>query len=60
MRSFIYVEYDGFPFGLRNFIENGVHDVQEFVTRQRCWRLLFKVVNEVVQQEIRACKSRLI
>lgn len=48
MIDIAYVEYDGFPFGLRNFIKNCVHDVQEFVARQRCWRLFFKVVYKVV------------
>lgn len=47
-----YLKYNGFSLGLREFVENGVHDFEVLWASQCCWCIFFKVVDEIVQQEV--------
>lgn len=51
----IYLEDDGFAFRLGHLVENRLHDLQEFVVRQRGRIVLLEIVDEVVQQKVGAC-----
>lgn len=57
-RRYAYLEYDGLALRLRHFVEDRIHDFQEFVTRQIGRIVLLEVVDEVVQQEICAYMIR--
>lgn len=52
-----YLKYNGFSFGFREFVENGVHDFEVLRASQCCWCIFFEVVDEIVQQEVCTCRE---
>jgi len=51
-----YLENDGLAFRLRCLAENVVHNFEIFVPWQSRGIVLIEVIDEIVQQEVSACK----
>lgn len=52
-----YLENNSFSFWFWCFIENGFHDIKEFLSAQYAGFILVKIIDKVIQKEISAYKN---
>lgn len=48
-----YLENDGFSFNLRHILEDGIDDIEKFVSIKKTGLIFLEKVNKIVQNKVR-------